>query len=98
MAGDFNTHLLYPPPPADIGTLHSLQNTLKVRAKRTLDTQQSRASTAAHVKMTLESLCNRLQANKAVIFEGLVSQPSAVSEYLCLAFGTAVSSPSESTL
>lgn len=85
MAGDFNKHFFYPPPPAAISTLHNLQTILKVQAKRTLDTQQSRASTIAHVKMTLANLCNQLQANKAVIFEGCVSQLSAVSEYSCLA-------------
>ena len=75
IAGDFNKHFVYPPPPAAISTLHRLQTTLKVQAKRTLDTQPSRASTVAHVKMTLANLCNQLQANKAVIFEGVFLNP-----------------------
>ena len=71
MVGDFNKHFLYPPPPSATNTLHNLQTVLKVQAKRTLDTQKSRAKTAAHVKMTLQNLCDQLQANKAVIFEGV---------------------------
>ena len=73
MVGDFNKHFLYPPPPSATNILHNLQTVLKVQAKRTLDTQNSRAKTAAHVKMTLRNLCNQLQANKAVIFEGVFS-------------------------
>ncbi|KAL3139593.1 hypothetical protein ABBQ38_003912 [Trebouxia sp. C0009 RCD-2024] len=68
MAGDFNKHFFYPPTPAAISTLHSLQTILKVQAKRTLDTQQSRASTAAHVKMTLENLCNQLLRQTKLLF------------------------------
>lgn len=71
MAGDLNKQFFYPPPPSAINTLHSLQTILKVQAKRTLDTQSSRASTVAHVKMTLQNVCDQLQANKAVIFEGV---------------------------
>ncbi|KAL3143544.1 hypothetical protein ABBQ38_002343 [Trebouxia sp. C0009 RCD-2024] len=70
MVGDFNKHFFYPPPPSATNTLHSLQAVLKIQAKRTLDTQNSRAKTAAHVKMTLRNLCNQLQANQAVILEG----------------------------
>ena len=71
MAGDFNKHFFYPPPPSAIHTLHNLSTVIKVQVKRTLDTESSRASTAAHVKMTLQKLCNQLQAHKAVIFEGV---------------------------
>ncbi|DBA85175.1 TPA: hypothetical protein ACH3X2_005888 [Trebouxia sp. C0005] len=70
MVGDFNKHFFYPPPPSATNTLHSLQTVLKIQAKRTLDTENSRAKTAAHVKMTLRNLCNQLQANQAVILEG----------------------------
>ncbi|KAA6429165.1 MAG: hypothetical protein FRX49_00562 [Trebouxia sp. A1-2] len=71
MVGDFNKHFFYPPPPSATNTLHSLQTVLKIQAKRTLDTENSRAKTAAHVKMTLRNLCNQLQANQAVILEGV---------------------------
>ena len=73
MAGDFNKHFFYPPPPTAIHTLHNLSTILKVQVKRTLDTESSQASTAAHMKMTLQKLCNQLQAHKAVIFEGVFS-------------------------
>jgi len=61
MADDFNNHFFYPPPPSSISTLHSLPTILKLQAKRTLDTPMSRAATAAHVKTTLQNLCNQLQ-------------------------------------
>ena len=71
MVRDFNTHYFYPPPPSATNTLHSLQSILKVQAKRTLDTQNSRALSTAHVKIKLRNLCNQLQENKGVIFEGV---------------------------
>lgn len=80
MAGDFNTPYFYPPPPSPIRTLHHLPKTLNVRAKRTLDTPTSRAATVAHLKTTLQSLRNQLQAKKAAVFEGHSSLPSSFCE------------------
>ena len=82
MAGDFNNHCFHPPPPSSIRTLHHLPKTLNVRAKRTLDTPMSRAATAEHLKTTLQSLCNQLQAKKAAAFEGHSSLPLLLTKYL----------------
>lgn len=90
MAGDFNNHYFYPPPPPSIRNLHSLPTTLNVQAKRTLDTPMSRAATAAHVKTTLQNLCNQIQANKAVLFEGRSSLPLLSASILCLALGDVI--------
>ncbi|DBA80583.1 TPA: hypothetical protein ACH3X1_007844 [Trebouxia sp. C0004] len=67
MVGDFNNHYFYPPPPSYISTLHSLPTILEIQAKRTLDTPMSRAATVAHVKTTLQNLCNQIQDNQAAL-------------------------------
>jgi len=85
MVGDFNNHYFYPPPPSSISTLHNLPGTLNVRAKRTLDTSLSRASTAAHLKTALQKLCDQLQAIKAALLEGHSSLPLLLTSVRCLA-------------
>ncbi len=89
--GDFNNHYFFPPPPSSIRTLHSLPTTLKVQVKRTLNNPMSRAAAAAHVKTTLQNLCNQIRAKEAAIFEGHSSLPLPSASISCLALGNVIS-------
>ncbi len=91
MVGDFNNHYFYPPPPSSIKTLHSLPTTLKVQVKRTLNNPMSRAAAAAHVKTTLQKLCNQIRANKAALFEGRSSLLLLSASISCIALGNVIS-------
>ncbi len=87
MVRDFNNHYFYPPSPSSI---HSLPTTLKVQVKRTLNNPMSRAAAAAHVKTTLQNLCNQIQANKAELSEGRSSLLLLSASMLCLALGDVI--------
>ncbi len=90
MVGDINNHYFYPPPPSFIKTLHRLPTTLKVQVKRTLNNPMSRAAAAAHVKKTLQNLCNQIEANKAALFEGRSSILLLSASKACFAIGDVI--------
>ena len=90
MAGDFNNQIVFPPPPASLPSLHNLLRTLRIRAVKSRDTHSdlSQGSLPAHVKTTLQELCNQIQANQTKIFEGHSLLPLLSANVPCLAFGT----------